>query len=155
MKDFIGSSLSGLLGSSQTAQEYWVQAEQSRTKNSLLTHQQLTQAMQRAAEDALMANTPEGKVKAKVTKQLKEVGAYYFFPQTGGFGKSGVPDIVGCYKGCFFGIECKAGKNKPTPLQEKQLRDIGEAGGFQIVVNEANVDSFMMLLIAHANQEWD
>ena len=58
-----------------------------------------------------MAMTPEAKVKKVVVKQLKELGAYYFFPATGGYGKSGVPDIVGCYKGMFFGIECKAGNN--------------------------------------------
>tara|TARA_R110000824_G_scaffold202815_1_gene387027 strand:+ start:2263 stop:2553 length:291 start_codon:yes stop_codon:yes gene_type:complete len=86
-----------------------------------------------------MATTPEGKVKRVVTKQLREMGAYYFFPATGGYGRSGVPDIVGCYKGSFFGIECKAGKNTPTALQEKNLRDIEYAGGFQIVVNEENM----------------
>jgi Holliday junction resolvase len=86
-----------------------------------------------------MATTPEGKVKRVVTKQLRELGAYYFFPATGGYGRSGVPDIVGCYKGRFFGIECKAGTNKPTVLQEKNLRDIHQAGGFQVVVNENNM----------------
>jgi Holliday junction resolvase len=84
--------------------------------------------------------TPEGKVKKAVAKQLKGLGAYYFFPMTGGYGRSGVPDIVGCYNGYFFGIECKAGKNKPTPLQEKNLRDIHKAGGFELVVNEDNMN---------------
>jgi len=83
--------------------------------------------------------TPEGKVKKAVVKQLKELGAYYFFPMTGGYGKSGVPDIVGCHEGKFFGIECKAGRNKPTALQEKNLRDIKNAGGLSLVVNEDNM----------------
>ena len=57
--------------------------------------------------------TPEKKVKNAVVKRLKEMtGVYYFYPVTSGYGRSGVPDIVGCYKGKFFGIECKAGKNK-------------------------------------------
>ena len=86
-----------------------------------------------------MATTPEGKVKRVVTKQLREMGAYYFFPATGGYGRSGVPDIVGCWRGLFFGIECKAGKNTPTALQEKNLRDIEHAGGFQVVINEENM----------------
>ena len=51
---------------------------------------------------------PEAKVKKNVVKQLKLMGAYYFYPVTGGYGRSGVPDIVGCYSGNFFGIECKA-----------------------------------------------
>ena len=52
-----------------------------------------------------MAQTPEAKVKSLVTRQLKELGAYYFYPATGGFGRSGVPDIVGCFNGLFFAIE--------------------------------------------------
>jgi Holliday junction resolvase len=87
-----------------------------------------------------MATTPETKVKRKVTAQLKALGAYYFYPVTGGYGASGVPDIIGCYQGKFFGIECKAGKNKPTELQKHHLEKIAEAGGFSVVVNESNVD---------------
>ena len=75
-----------------------------------------------------MARTPEAKVKKKVTQHLKTLGAYYFYPVTGGFGRSGVPDIVACYKGLFFGIECKAGKGKLTALQQKNLDDIKAAG---------------------------
>ena len=86
-----------------------------------------------------MAMTPEAKVKKKVADALKKLGAYYFYPVTGGYGKSGVPDIVGCYEGKFFGIECKAGKNKPTALQEKNLADILKAGGIAMVVNEENM----------------
>jgi len=93
-----------------------------------------------------MAMTPEARVKKTVTKQLKELGTYYFYPATGGYGRSGVPDIVGCYRGMFFGIECKAGKNTPTALQEKNLRDINTAGGFQIVVNEDNMKDIAEIL---------
>ncbi len=54
-----------------------------------------------------MVATPEAKVKKVVVRQLKALGAYYFSPVTGGFGRSGVPDIVGCFRGHFFAIECK------------------------------------------------
>ena len=90
--------------------------------------------------------TPEAKVKKKVVEQLKKLGAYYFYPMTHGYGKSGVPDIVGCYGSKFFGIECKAGKNKPTPLQEKNLREITVAGGIALVINEKNIDRVTELL---------
>lgn len=86
-----------------------------------------------------MAMTPEKKVKDKVAKVLKQLGAYYFFPATGGYGRSGVPDIVGCYNGKFFGIECKAGKNTTTALQELELEKIRKSGGIGLVVNENNV----------------
>ena len=76
-----------------------------------------------------MAVTPEKKVKDKARKVLDELGAYYFFPATHGYGRSGVPDIVGCYKGNFFAIECKAGKNKPTALQFAEIEKINNAQG--------------------------
>ena len=88
-----------------------------------------------------MVMTPEAKVKKKVVAQLKEMGAYYFYPVTGGYGFSGVPDIVGCYKGIFFGIECKSGSNKPTALQDKNLTDIRNQKGIAVVINEKNIDS--------------
>jgi len=88
-----------------------------------------------------MAMTPEAKVKKVVVQQLKDVGAYYFYPVTGGYGGSGVPDVVGCYNGLFFAIECKAGKNKPTKLQEKNMEWIADAGGLTWVVNEDNMRS--------------
>jgi hypothetical protein len=97
-------------------------------------------------ETKQMAMTPEGKVKKKIVEQLKTLGCYYFFPATGGYGKSGVPDIVGCYQGKFFGIECKAGKNTTTALQEKNLREIGEAWGIAHVVNEDNMNDIKQIL---------
>lgn len=93
-----------------------------------------------------MAKTPEAKVKAKVVAQLKELGAYYFYPVTGGFGSSGVPDIVGCYKGRFFGIECKAKGNKPTELQKMNLARIELNGGIALVIDESNADSVAELI---------
>ena len=86
-----------------------------------------------------MAQTPEKKVKDKVVKLLKQYGVYYFFPATHGFGRSGVPDVVCCYKGHFIGIECKAGNNTPTALQEKEMADIRKAGGTTFVINELNL----------------
>lgn len=63
--------------------------------------------------------TPEAKVKKKVYKILKEKGAYYFSPIMTGYGKMGIPDVIACYRGVFIAIECKAGKNRPTELQQK------------------------------------
>ena len=94
-----------------------------------------------------MAQTPERKVKLAVRKQLEELGAYYVMPVTGGYGNSGAPDFLVCYRGRFVGIECKAGGNKPTALQEKNLHLIHKAGGAALVVNEDNVDQVYSLLM--------
>jgi Holliday junction resolvase len=84
-------------------------------------------------------STLEAKVKEAVCKELDSLGAYYFKPATGGYGKSGVGDIVGCYLGRFFMIECKAGKGTTTALQDRELQRTRDAGGFALVVNETNI----------------
>lgn len=85
-----------------------------------------------------MARTPEGAVKAKIVNVLKDEAVYYFFPATHGYGRSGVPDIIACVNGRFLGIECKAGKNKPTALQVRELESIRRNGGYAVVANEEN-----------------
>lgn len=84
-----------------------------------------------------MAMTPEAKVKAAVVKLLKKYGVYYFSPNTHGYGRSGVPDIICClHGGKFLAIECKAGKNQPTALQEREIREIQQRKGLAMVVRE-------------------
>lgn len=87
-----------------------------------------------------MAQTPEKKVKDKVVAVLKSEDVYYFFPATHGFGRSGVPDIIACANGRFLAIECKAGTNKPTLLQIREIEHIRRCGGVAVVANEENWD---------------
>jgi Holliday junction resolvase len=91
--------------------------------------------------------TPEGKVKDKVKKILKEMGAYYVMPATGGYGSSGAPDFLICYSGMFYGVECKANGNEPTALQTKHLASIRDAGGRAIVINEDNIGELKDFLL--------
>lgn len=100
-----------------------------------------------------MANTPEKKVKEKVVKILKQRNVYYFFPATHGYGRSGVPDIICCHRGAFLSIECKAGNNKPTALQEREMQGIRDSGGIAIVIDENNIDEVSEVLDAqeHGN----
>ena len=89
--------------------------------------------------------TPESKVKARVKAILKNLGAYYVMPVTGGYGNSGAPDFLVCIRGKFIGIECKSGNKKPTALQLKNLDLIDKAGGWTFVINEENVSSLVNL----------
>jgi Holliday junction resolvase len=93
-----------------------------------------------------MANTPEKKVKDKVRKILDTAGAYHFMPATHGFGVSGIPDIIGCYHGAFFAIECKAGTGRTTALQERNLNMISKVGGYSEVINEDNIIDVELML---------
>ena len=60
---------------------------------------------------------------------------------------------VECYKGKFFAIECKAGKNKPTPLQHMNIMKIREAGGYAWVANEDNADEVEAVLLLIGEQD--
>lgn len=86
-----------------------------------------------------MASTPEVRVKNSIRQRLKAAGAYYCMPIGTGFGISGILDFAVCHKGRYIGIEAKAGKNKPTALQLKHMREIVAAGGIALVINEDNL----------------
>jgi hypothetical protein len=91
-------------------------------------------------------STPEVKVKKVVSQALKEMQAYVVKPVTGGFGNSGVPDLLVCVSGRFVGIECKAGGNKPTALQLHNLNAIELAGGIALVIDESNMHLVKQLI---------
>lgn len=90
--------------------------------------------------------TPESAVKKKVVAVLKKYGCYYFYPVTGGYGRSGIPDIVVCWKGRFIGIECKTQGNVPTALQMKNLREICGQDGISLTIDEGGVGIFTVLM---------
>ena len=69
-----------------------------------------------------------------------------------GMGRSGVPDIIACFKSHFIAIEAKAGNNKPTALQEREISKIQLCGGHALVINEGNLDS-LEFLIKHLSGE--
>lgn len=90
--------------------------------------------------------TPEGKVKKKVVDILKKYEIYYFFPATGGYGRSGVPDIICCARGRFLAVECKAGGGNPTALQAREIERINDARGIAVVVRDTDVYLFEKFL---------
>jgi len=90
--------------------------------------------------------TPESRVKAKVSAILKKHNVYFFYPATGGYGRSGVPDVIACVRGRFVGIECKAGDNNPTALQQRELQRIIDSLGRALVVRETNLDELDLLI---------
>ena len=102
-----------------------------------------------------MAATPEAKVKAKLRKYLTQLGIYHFMPPANGFGRAGIPDIVGCMNGQFVAFECKAGKNKTTALQDREIANIQSAKGWAFVINEDNVDNVEELLRLEKGKKHD
>jgi Holliday junction resolvase len=93
-----------------------------------------------------MASTPEAKVKANVRKLLDELKIYHFMPPANGFGRAGIPDIIGCMDGHFVAIECKAGKGTTTALQGRELNAILNSGGTVFIAREHNLGELKLLL---------
>lgn len=73
--------------------------------------------------------TPEGKEKDKICAYLKSIGAWYFRAHMAGYGKAGVPDIVACIEGLFWGIEVKREGKGPTERQKLRMKEIQKTGG--------------------------
>ncbi len=79
---------------------------------------------------------PEFYVKEIIKEQLKSLGpeCWWFMPEQGGRGRSGIPDFVGCYRGRFFAIEAKADGGKVSPFQHREMKGIAAARGAPWVV---------------------
>jgi hypothetical protein len=79
--------------------------------------------------------TPEAKVKKSIKEFLDSLGfdCWYFMTHMSGFGRKGIPDIIGCYRGLYFGIEVKSEVGVCSPWQTNELRKIRQAGGIGIV----------------------
>ena len=84
-----------------------------------------------------MATTPEGRIKQKVKRRLREEfgdSIWPFWPVQTGFGSVAL-DLLACISGCFIAIETKADRSKKlTPLQETTAASIRSAGGLALVV---------------------
>lgn len=76
---------------------------------------------------------PEAKIGKKIREFLESEGAFVFKVHGGPQMLAGLPDLIGCYKGRFIGIEVKQPGQKPTARQEFVHRMIRKAGGEVIV----------------------
>jgi hypothetical protein len=74
--------------------------------------------------------TPEGLEKDHICKFLFRFPDIWFVRNTTwGYGKSGLPDIIGCYRTRLFAIEVKRPGAEPTRLQHLRMQYIYKSGG--------------------------
>ena len=74
-----------------------------------------------------------------IMKYLKTVPGCFCWKEHGGmYGTAGIPDIIACINGRFFGFEVKNEDGKPTKLQEAAIRKILAAGGTALVVRSVD-----------------
>ena len=74
-----------------------------------------------------------------ILKYLKTVEGCFFWKEHGGmYGTAGIPDIICCYRGRFYGFEVKTEIGEPTKLQLSTIRKIQAAGGISVIVRSVD-----------------
>jgi len=92
-------------------------------------------------KEAVMKN--EGDVKKRVAAVFKDTShCWYFMPPANGYGRSGIPDFVGCVRGSMFAVETKFGKGTTTANQEREIMALTHNGCRVWVVRDTNVDTW-------------
>jgi hypothetical protein len=79
----------------------------------------------------------EKRIKEIVRRQLQSLApdCWFFMPATHGFGRSGIPDFVGVYRGFGFAIETKASTGVLSPHQHREITAACTAGAYAFVVS--------------------
>lgn len=77
--------------------------------------------------------TPEGLVKKKIKDWLDEIGVWHFSPMSFGYGRRGIPDIVGAFRDRPVAIECKREGGARTKWQERECLLAHRAGAVVII----------------------
>ncbi len=81
----------------------------------------------------------EADIVKAIMKYLKTVPGCFCWKEHGGmYGTAGIPDIIACINGRFFGFEVKTDSGRPTKLQEATIRKILAAGGTALVVRSVD-----------------
>lgn len=78
----------------------------------------------------------ESTLQRKILKALKPHG-FFVVIHGGPYQRVGLPDIIGCSRGRFVGLEVKlpGEPHPPTPSQLQVLKEITRAGGIAAVVH--------------------
>jgi penicillin-binding protein-related factor A (putative recombinase) len=79
----------------------------------------------------------EAALTAKIREYLNSLDETFFYKARGDpRQRKGLPDLVGCYRGRFVGLEVKLPTNKKgaTLYQEETLKKIKAAGGLAFIV---------------------
>jgi hypothetical protein len=77
----------------------------------------------------------ESQLQSKLLKELRKHGWFY---KASDRYRAGVPDIIGCCRGRFVALELKIEPNRPTPLQEYEMKAIYREDGYVNVVSYNN-----------------
>lgn len=94
---------------------------------------------------------PEARLGHQIRTALEAQGAFVFKVHGSGMMMAGLPDLIVCYQGRFFGVEVKMPGNKPSKIQRHVHRRIEQAGGVAVVVY--SVREALTAVILHDTQK--
>lgn len=81
----------------------------------------------------------EADIVKRILRYLKSIPGCFCWKEHGGmYGTAGIPDVIACINGHFYGFEVKTEIGRPTKLQEATIRKITEAGGTATVVRSVD-----------------
>lgn len=95
----------------------------------------------------------EKQFETKIKSYLKSKDIWYVKFFANGMTKKGVPDILACINGRFFGIEVKAEDGKASPLQIRNIKEINSCGGIGIIVKPSGFDDLKALIEAELSKD--
>jgi Holliday junction resolvase len=78
---------------------------------------------------------PEAKIGRKIREYIEERGGFVFKVHGGPQMMAGLPDLIACIQGLFFGIEVKQPGQNPTARQVFVHKMIQRSGGVAIVAH--------------------
>ena len=81
----------------------------------------------------------ESDIVKAIMRYLKSLPNCFAWKEHGGmYGTAGIPDIIACIDGKFYGFEVKTDIGKTTRLQDSITRTIKTAGGTAVVVRSVD-----------------
>ena len=90
----------------------------------------------------------EKRFEEQVKKWLKEHGAWYVKTWSNGVQRSGIPDLIVCWKGHFIGLELKAENGRPSALQIHEVEQIWKAGGKAFITRPSDWEEVKKILLS-------
>lgn len=93
-------------------------------------------------EDVPNTDTESNTTKREIKKTFNRLGWFWYSPNAGQYGKSGIADILSIHNSVSIAVEAKYGNNKPTGHQVAFLKRFDAEGGIAFCINEKMTDMF-------------
>lgn len=81
----------------------------------------------------------EADIVRAILRYLKALPGCFAWKEHGGmYGTAGIPDVICCFGGRFYGFEVKTNVGRSTDLQKATIRKIQAAGGTALIVRSVD-----------------